>query len=166
MPIKDKIILYKDKHGKVELRADAGKDTLWASLDQIAHLFDRDKSVISRHIKNIFRESELDRNSVVAKNATTAADGKSYDVEYFNLDVILSVGYRVNSKKATKFRIWATGILRDYLVKGFSLNKRKLGISEQNLANVEEALTYLKSESQGGPLKARLSLRVFKDLMK
>lgn len=85
----------------------------------MAELFQRDKSTISRHIKNIFTEGELDRDSVVAKFATTAADGKIYQVEYYNLDVIISVGYRVKSKRGTQFRIWATGILKEYMRKVF-----------------------------------------------
>ena len=120
------LIIYANKKGGVELRADAEKETIWASLDQIAELFGRDKSVISRHLKNVFSEQELDKISVVAKNATTATDGKTYIVEYFNLDAILSVGYRVNSKQATAFRQWATRTLRDYLVKGIVLNTRRI----------------------------------------
>lgn len=85
----------------------------------MAELFQRDKSTISRHIKNIFTEGELDRDSVVAKFATTAADGKIYQVEYYNLDVIISIGYRVKSKRGTQFRIWATGILKEYMRKVF-----------------------------------------------
>ena len=93
----DKIVIYQAKSGAIELRRDSDADTMWASLDQIAHVFGRDKSVISRHLKNIFIEEELKRASVVAFFATTATDGKIYNVEYFNLDVIISVGYRVNS---------------------------------------------------------------------
>jgi hypothetical protein len=91
---------------RVEVRLEG--DSLWLNLQQLAELFERDKSVISRHLKNIFKEAELERHSVVAKNATTATDGKSYQVEYYNLDAIISVGYRVNSSRATRFRQWAT----------------------------------------------------------
>jgi prophage maintenance system killer protein len=121
-----KLIMYNNSKGIVELRADTDKETIWASLDQISDLFDRDKSVISRHLKNIFTEAELDRNLVVAKNATTASDGKTYIVEYYNLDAVLSVGYRVNSKKATQFRIWATKTLREYLIKGVVINIERI----------------------------------------
>jgi len=120
------LIIYTNAKGGVELRADADKETIWASLDQIAELFGRNKSVISRHLKSVFSELELDRNSVVAKNATTASDGKIYIVEYYNLDAILSVGYRVNSKQATQFRIWATKTLREYLVKGIVVNSERV----------------------------------------
>ncbi|WP_303865064.1 virulence RhuM family protein, partial [Alkalibaculum bacchi] len=94
-------------------------DTVWLSIDQMAELFQRDKSTISRHIKNIFSEGELTRNAVVAKFATTAADGKTYQVDYYNLDVIISVGYRVKSLRGTQFRIWASNVLKEYMKKGF-----------------------------------------------
>ncbi|WP_339490293.1 RhuM family protein [Pseudomonas sp. EL_65y_Pfl2_R95] len=92
-------------------------DTVWLSLKQLAE-FGRDKSVISRHLKNIFDSNELQREEVVAKNATTAADGKTYQVEYFNLDAILSVGYRVSSARATQFRQWASAVLKQHLIDG------------------------------------------------
>jgi hypothetical protein len=121
------VVVYQTRSGALELRGDVSRETLWASLDQIARVFERDKSVISRHIKNIFTEGELTRSSVVASFATTAADGKIYQVEYFNLDVIISVGYRVNSKKATQFRQWATKTLREHIVKGYTLNPKVVG---------------------------------------
>ena len=98
----------------------------WLSIDQMAELFQRDKSTISRHIKNIFEEGELQRNSVVANFATTASDGKTYQVDYYNLDVIISVGYRVKSHRGTQFRIWAMGILKEYMKKGFALDDDRL----------------------------------------
>lgn len=101
-------------------------DTVWLSIDQMAELFQRDKSNISRHIKNIFEEGELIKNSVVAKTATTATDGKTYQVEYYNLDVIISVGYRVKSLRGTQFRIWALGVLKEYMLKGFALDDDRL----------------------------------------
>ncbi|MGB4942696.1 MAG: RhuM family protein, partial [Candidatus Moraniibacteriota bacterium] len=121
------LVLYQAKSGAIELKGDVKKETLWASLDQIAQVFERDKSVISRHIKNIFKESELKRPAVVAFFATTAADGKTYQVEYFNLDVILSVGYRVNSKRATQFRQWATKTLRAHILDGYTINRTRIG---------------------------------------
>jgi len=122
---KGEIIIYKDQEGP-ELKVRLQDETVWLSLQQIADLFRRDKSVISRHIKNIFKEAELSYNSVVAKFATTASDGKTYQVEYYNLDMIISVGYRVNSKRGTQFRIWATQRLRDYLLKGYAVNEKRL----------------------------------------
>ncbi|MCB1986799.1 MAG: virulence RhuM family protein [Burkholderiaceae bacterium] len=101
-------------------------ETVWLSLNQLADLLGRDKSTISRHISNVFAEGELERHSVVAEFATTAADGKTYQVEHFNLDVIISVGYRVKSRQGTQFRIWATERLREYLVKGFAMDDTRL----------------------------------------
>src|SRR5947209_7472185 len=110
---KESIVFYQvgSSDSRIEVRLE--RESVWLSLTQIATLFDRDKSVISRHLTNIFQEKELERNSVVAKNATTGADGKTYQVEYFNLDVIISVGYRVKSQKGIQFRIWANQILKE-----------------------------------------------------
>ncbi|MDP3637799.1 MAG: RhuM family protein [Azonexus sp.] len=108
----------------IDVRLDG--DTVWLSLNQLADLLGRDKSTISRHITHVFAEGELVRSSVVAEFATTAADGKTYQVEHFNLDVTISVGYRVKSRKGTQFRIWATERLREYLVKGFAMDDARL----------------------------------------
>ena len=99
---------------------------MWLTLDQLSSLFQRDKSTISRHIRNFFNEGELERDSVVAKIATTAADGKTYHVDYYNLDVIISVGYRVKSLIATQFRRWATERLKEYMIKGFTMDDERL----------------------------------------
>ncbi len=120
------IEIYKSEDGKTQVQVVLENETVWLSLNQITELFQRDKSVISRHLRNVFKEGELTRNSVVANFATTAKDGKSYQVEYFNLDVIISVGYRVNSKRGAQFRVWASKILKDYLIQGYSLNEKKL----------------------------------------
>ena len=123
---KNSIIIYTTEDGLTKIDTTFDGDTVWLSIDQMAELFQRDKSTISRHIKNIFAEGELERDSVVAKFATTAADGKTYQVEFYNLDVIISVGYRVKSKRGTQFRIWATGILKEYMRKGFALDDERL----------------------------------------
>jgi len=120
----NEVIKFMDN--EVEVRVKLENETIWITQKQMCDLFGRDKSVISRHIRNIFKSEELDKDSVVAKIATTASDGKTYQVEYYNLDMIISVGYRVNSKKATKFRQWATKILKDYILKGYALNQEKL----------------------------------------
>ncbi len=106
-------------------------------------LFGRDKSVVSRHIRNIFNEGELNQNSVVAKNATTAADGKTYMVDYYNLDVIISVGYRVNSKRGTQFRIWANRVLKKYLIKGFAINEQRLALQNEGLRELQDSVKIL-----------------------
>jgi prophage maintenance system killer protein/prophage antirepressor-like protein len=118
------IVIFETENQPVQVRLEG--ETVWLSLQQLTELFGRDKSVISRHLKNIFDSKELERAAVVAKNATTAADGKTYQVEYFNLDAIISVGYRVNSTRATRFRQWATGVLRQHLVEGYTLNQQRL----------------------------------------
>ena len=123
---KNSILIYTAEDGLTKIDTTFDGDTVWLSIDQMAELFQRDKSTISRHIKNIFAEGELERDSVVAKFATTAADGKTYQVEFYNLDVIISVGYRVKSKRGTQFRIWATGILKEYMRKGFALDDERL----------------------------------------
>lgn len=120
------LILYQTEDGLTKINVNMRNETVWLSLDQMAELFGRDKSTISRHIKNVFSEGELDRNSVVANFATTAADGKTYDVDYYNLDVIISVGYRVKSQRGVQFRIWATDRLKEYLIKGFTLDDERL----------------------------------------
>ncbi len=120
------IVMYQTEDGLTKIETTFDGDTVWLSLDQMAELFQRDKSTISRHIKNIFNEGELERNSVVANFATTASDGKIYQVDYYNLDVIISVGYRVKSIRGTQFRIWANSILKEYLKKGFAMNDELL----------------------------------------
>ena len=120
------ILMYTTEDGLTKIEATFENDTVWLSIDQMAELFQRDKSTISRHIKNIFEEGELNRNAVVANFATTASDGKTYQVDYYNLDVIISVGYRVKSLRGTQFRIWAISILKEYMKKGFVLDDDRL----------------------------------------
>ena len=119
-------LLYQTEDGRTRLEVRVQHETVWLSLNQMAELFQRDKSVISRHINNVFDEGEVVRERVVANFATTAADGKKYQVEFFNLDVIISVGYRVKSQRGTQFRIWATQRLREYIVKGFTMDDERL----------------------------------------
>lgn len=121
----DNMLIYQSEDGKIKIDVRFERETVWLSLDQMAILFGRDKSTISRHIKNIFEEGELQDPSVVANYATTATDGKTYLVDYYNLDVIISVGYRVKSQQGTQFRIWATQRLREYIIKGFALNDER-----------------------------------------
>ena len=118
------------KNGELELQVEVSpeKETVWLSLDQMAQLFDKNKSTVSRHIRNIFVENELEKNSVVANFATTAKDGKTYKVDYYNLDVIISVGYRVKSQRGIEFRKWASSILKNYLIKGYALNEKRLKV--------------------------------------
>lgn len=119
-------IIFKTEDDKVEVDVCFQDETVWLTLDQMSTLFDRDKSTISRHIKNIFDEGELNKSSVVANFATTASDGKTYQVDYYNLDVIISVGYRVKSLRGTQFRQWATKRLNEYIRKGFTMDDERL----------------------------------------
>ena len=120
------MIIYQTEDGLTKISVSMHDETVWLSLDQMAELFQRDKSTISRHIKNVFEDGELNRNAVVANFATTAADGKTYRVDYYNLDVIISVGHRVKSQRGVQFRIWATKILKEYLLKGFAMDDERL----------------------------------------
>jgi len=135
------VLIYQKEDGQSAVEVRLEQDTLWLSLQQIADLFNRDKSRVSRHLKNIFETGELDVNSVVAENATTAADGKTYKVKYYNLDAIISVGYRINSVEGTQFRIWANRVLKDYLVQGYALNRQRLEAQQENIRLLERTLT-------------------------
>ena len=119
---KGQFLLYQTPDGDSQIEVKLQNDTVWLSLDQMAELFQRNKSTISRHIKNVLEDGELEEDSVVANFATTATDGKNYSVAYYNLDMIISVGYRVHSYRGVQFRIWATKVLKEYIVKGFAMN--------------------------------------------
>uniref|UniRef100_A0A831ZRL7 Cytochrome C biogenesis protein CycH n=1 Tax=Desulfacinum infernum TaxID=35837 RepID=A0A831ZRL7_9BACT len=130
------IVLYQAADGSVKLDVRLEKETIWLSLNQMATLFERDKSVISRHLRNIYEEAELDREATVAFFATVQDEGGrrvTRRIEYYNLDAVISVGYRVNSKRGTQFRIWATQVLRDHLLKGYTVNARRLQELKQTI---------------------------------
>lgn len=120
------LVAFHDGSFELDVAVSATENTVWLTLEQVALLFEKDKSTISRHIKNIFSDGELEDKAVVANYATTASDGKTYQVSYYNLDVIISVGYRVKSKRGIAFRKWATAILHDYLIRGYAENRRRL----------------------------------------
>ena len=137
---KGEVILYQPNETiKLEVKLD--QETVWLSIDEMAILFERDKSVIGKHIRNIFKEEELFKESVWAKFAYTASDGKIYQVDYYSLDVIISVGYRVKSKQGTRFRQWANNVLKDYLLKGYSINHR-LQTLEQTVAEHSQKIDF------------------------
>lgn len=119
---KGQFLLYQTPDGDSQIEVKLQNDTVWLSLDQMAELFQRNKSTISRHVKNVLEDGELEKKSVVAFFATTASDSKTYSVAYYNLDMIISVGYRVHSYRGVQFRIWATKVLKEYIVKGFAMN--------------------------------------------
>lgn len=148
------VILYKADNGRTAVDVRLHDDSVWLTLNQMADLFDRDKSVISRHLKEIFESRELSRRATVAKNATVQQEGARdvrRTVEYYNLDAILSVGYRVNSKRGTQFRIWATQILKEHLTRGYTINRRRL---EQNARELEAALQLIRKTASRDALTA------------
>ena len=146
------IEIYQAQDGTTHVEVRFEKDTVWLSLQQMADLFGRDKSVISRHLRNIYNDGELDRKSTVAKNATVQIEGKrqiNRIIEYYNLDVIISVGYRVNSILGTKFRIWATARLKEYLTQGYTINQQRL---KQNAHELEQALALIQKTANSSAL--------------
>src|SRR3990167_5719293 len=136
------VVIYKAKDGHIELDVNLSEETVWLSLTQLTELFGRDKSVISRHLANIFKNNELDRSLVVANFATTALDGKTYQVDYYNLDAIISLGYRVNSKEGIRFRQWATCILKEHLIKGYTLREKRL--AERGITELQQSMELLQ----------------------
>ena len=142
-PVADdsQIVLYQpDESISLHVKIDGAFKTVWLSLDQMAELFGRDRSVIGKHVRTIFNEGEVQKESVWAKFAYTASDGKTYQVDYYNLDVIISVGYRVKSVQGTKFRIWATSVLRQYLLQGYSVNRHLIALQE----NMDKRMTHIE----------------------
>ena len=121
------IVIYQAQSGAIELRGDFRHETIWATQANIADLFGTKRPAITKHLRNIFKEKELDEKSVCSILEHTAADGKTYKTQYYNLDVIIAVGYRVNSKRATHFRIWATKTLKEHLLKGYTINRKQIG---------------------------------------
>ncbi|PWW45973.1 virulence RhuM family protein [Melaminivora alkalimesophila] len=138
------ILTYQD--GSSELAVRLQGDTVWLSQEQMTLLFGRERSVITKHLRNVFAEGELERDSVCAKFAHTAADGKTYQVEHYSLDAIISVGYRVKSVQGTRFRQWATTVLREHLTRGYTLNRQRF---EQNAAELEAALQLVRKAAAG-----------------
>jgi len=138
--MKNQIEIYstRDNETAVEVRFD--KETVWLNRNQLSLLFDRDIKTIGKHVNNVFKEGELDENSVVANFATTATDGKTYNVEHYNLDVIISVGYRVKSRRGTQFRQWATKRLKDYLVQGYAINEKRLEQKQQEVRHLKDGI--------------------------
>ncbi|RLD82917.1 MAG: death-on-curing protein [Bacteroidetes bacterium] len=154
----NKIVIYSDSANNIEVDISYEKNTFWLSLSQISTLFERDKSVISRHIKKLFNDGELSVEATVAKNATVQSEGKreiTRQIEYYNLDVIIAVGYRVNSIKGTQFRIWATKKLNEYLVKGYTINEKRLHEKQQEVLHLKTGIQILsraieaKNENKG-----------------
>lgn len=140
---KYEIVKFDDDEVKLDINISPLEKTIWINIEQMSLLFERDRSVISKHIKNIFLEGELLENSVCAFFAHTANDGKEYNVKYYNLDVVISVGYRVKSKRGVLFRQWANNIIQEYLIKGYAINEERSLVTNENyvrLINKVESL--------------------------
>jgi prophage maintenance system killer protein len=137
---KGEIVIYKALDGSTQLDVRLEEETLWLTQAQISKLFKTERSVITKHIGNILKSEELIRNSVCAKFAHTASDGKTYKSNFYNLDMIISIGYRVNSIRGTQFRIWANKVLKDYLVKGYALNEKRLKEQTERIQELEKTL--------------------------
>lgn len=145
MEAKSEIVIYKTEDGSTAINVQLQEETVWLTQMQMVVLFQQTKQNISLHISNIFKERELNENSVVKEYLTTARDGKQYKTKYYNLDVIISVGYRVKSKRGTQFRIWASRILKDYLVKGYAVNEKQLKETNAKLSELKSAVKLLGS---------------------
>ncbi|MDO9256603.1 MAG: virulence protein RhuM/Fic/DOC family protein [Bacteroidales bacterium] len=159
------IEIYKSDTGETEISVRLENETVWLSLAQFVELFQRDKSVISRHLNNVFKEGELSKEATVAKIATVQTEGGrevERNIEYFNLDVIISVGYRIKSQRGTQFRIWANKILKDYLIKGFSLNEKKLSQQNQQLKQLQESVKILGNLISNTDLSTNESIGLLK----
>ena len=150
--MENELLIYQSANGEIKIDVRMGEETVWLTQDQMATLFGKAKSTINEHLKNIFSEGELTADSVIRNFRTTAADGKDYDTNFYNLDVIISVGYRVKSHQGTQFRIWATQVLREYLIKGFALNDERM--------KTGKSINYF-DELQDRIREIRLSERVF-----
>lgn len=147
----NELVFFETEGGAIDVRVD--QETVWLSQEQMAQLFERERSVITKHLRNIFRNEELDEKAVCANFAHTAADGKTYQTRFFNLDAILSVGYRVNSRRGTQFRQWASRILKDYLTHGYALDRPRL---EHHAREREAALQLVRRRLQSGSTTSAL----------
>ncbi|WP_374616736.1 virulence RhuM family protein, partial [Thauera aminoaromatica] len=135
----NELAFFETDDGSIEVRVE--QETVWLSQDQMARIFERERSVITKHLRNVFRDGELAEESVCANFAHTAVDGKTYQTKFFNLDAILSVGYRVNSKRGIHFRQWATRVLKEHLTRGYTLDRQRL---EHNARELEAALLLVR----------------------
>lgn len=144
----NKIVIYKTAKNEVELSVRFENESVWLTQNQIALLFGTQRAAITKHLNNIFKSGELKRNSVSSILEHTAADGKTYKTQFYNLDMIISVGYRVNSTRATQFRIWATKTLRNYLVQGYAINEKRLLEAKEKFDELQTAIRFLQEKSK------------------
>ncbi|MBU1726217.1 MAG: virulence RhuM family protein [Candidatus Omnitrophica bacterium] len=165
-PSKGEVVIYRTKDKKIRLEVKLEQETVWLTQKQISDLFSKDVRTINEHIQNIFKEKELKKNSVIRNFRITAADGKSYETNFYNLDVIISVGYRIKSQNGTRFRIWATNVLRKYLIDGYTINEQRLKkqtIKLQALQRTVKLICSMKERKQLGYQEAMGLLEVISD---
>ncbi|MDP2703843.1 MAG: RhuM family protein [bacterium] len=157
------LVIYQAPSGAIELRGDFNKETIWATQAQIADLFSIERSVATKHIRNILKDKELNSNSVCANFAHTADDGKIYQVQFYNLDLILAVGYRANSSRAIEFRQWATKTLREHITKGYTVNRKRIAQNYdafiKAVADVQALLLLFGFYANTAPREATTSIR-------
>lgn len=144
---KGSIVIYRAKGGRAELEVKLEREMVWLTQKQIAQLFGTERPAITKHLNNIFKSGELKEKSVCSKMEHTAEDGKVYKTAFYSLDAIISVGYRINSQRATQFRIWATKVLKNYLVKGYALNRKRLGEQKEKFLELQRAISFIKEKS-------------------
>jgi hypothetical protein len=164
---KNSIIIYEAKDGKVELRADINEDTIWASEIQIADIFETTQQNVNLHIKNIYNDDELRIDSTHKDFLYVRKEGNRNVkrlTSLYNLDMIIAIGYRVSSKKATQFRIWATGVLREYLKNGYALQHYKLKKNPESIEEIQETLSLITSKKYSGKVKGKLTLKISKNI--
>lgn len=159
-PKRGEIIIYKTPDKKIKIDVKLDQETVWLNQKQMAELFDKGLPTINEHIKNIFKEGELSENSVIRKFRITASDGKTYETNFYNLDVIISVGYRVKSQRGTQFRIWATSTLKNYLVRGYTINEKRLLEAENKFNELKNTVDFLQKKA-GHELAAGQEKEIF-----
>jgi hypothetical protein len=141
------IYIYETPEGTASIDVRLEQESVWLTQAQMVELFEKSKKTISEHISNIFKEAELNKEAVVRKSRTTASDGKNYNVIYYNLDVIISVGYRIKSKRGTQFRIWASNVLKNYLIQGYAINEKRLKEHAYKYSALQQAVKLLENVS-------------------
>ena len=154
-PDKGEIIIYQTSKKEVKLKVRLKHETLWLSQAQIAKLFGTQRPAVTKHLGNIFKTGELDKNSVCSILEHTASDSKVYQTKFYNLDAVIAIGYRVNSKRATQFRIWATDVLKNYIVRGYAVNQKKLLKERDKFRELQNTIVFLQEKAQKKQLKGQ-----------
>ncbi|MFA6974127.1 MAG: virulence protein RhuM/Fic/DOC family protein [Parcubacteria group bacterium] len=154
-PKEGEIIIYKDKRGEIELEVKLNKESVWLDAHQIASIFGVNRPAVVKHVNNIYKTKELDEKSTCSILEQVAADGKIRRMNLYNLDMIISVGYRVNSQRATQFRIWATNVLRNHLLKGYTVNQKRLLEEKDNFEKLQKTIAFLREKVHAKTLKGQ-----------